>query len=53
MNGRTTEEVLVEEREREMCLNAAGLSVLRIKYKHLKNPELFVRLLTQFGIPRT
>lgn len=53
MNGRSTEEVLLEEREREMCLNAAGLPVVRIKYKHLKDPGFFVRLLTQFGIPHT
>ncbi len=53
MNGHTAEEILIEEREREMLLNAAGLSVLRIKYKHLKSPDFFARLLNQFGIPRT
>lgn len=52
MSGRSAEETLIEEREREMRLNAAGLPVLRIKYKHLKDPSFFARLLEQFGIPR-
>lgn len=53
MSGHSTEEVLIREREREMCLNAAGLPIVRIKYRHLKNPAFFIRLLEQFGIPRT
>lgn len=53
MNKRTTEQVLIDERERESRLNAAGILVMRFKYKHVLDKDYFGNLLTRFGIPRT
>ncbi len=52
MGGRTLENVLVDERERESHLVAAGVSVIRFKYRHVLDRSGFVRLLESHGIPR-
>ena len=51
-NGRTKVEVLMDEREREFHLNAAGVQVVRFKYRHVIDRACFAGLLKQFGIPR-
>ena len=50
--GRTANEVLIAERERESHLNALGLPVMRFKYADVLDRRRFVRLLEEFGIPR-
>lgn len=50
--GRTVNEVLIAERERESHLNALGLPVMRFKYADVLDRRRFVRLLEKFGIPR-
>ena len=50
--GRSANEVLIAERERESHLNALGLPVMRFKFADVLDRRRFVRLLEQFGIPR-
>lgn len=52
MGGRTLERVLIDERERESCLNAADVMVMRFKYKDVVDTRHFTQLLERFGVPR-
>lgn len=52
MEGRSTADVLIAERERESRLNALGLLVMRFKYADVLDRRRFIRLLDRFGIPR-
>lgn len=52
MGNRSTAEVLVDERERESWLNAAGIAVMRFKYKDILDGQYFAQLLRQFEIPQ-
>ncbi len=51
--GRNIVDVLAEERLRESRLSATGARVMRFSYADICNVPFFVRLLEQYGIPRT
>lgn len=52
LEGRTTAEVLVEERQRESHINALGITVMRYRHRDVAHPGRLARILTAFGIPR-
>ena len=52
LNGRTTIEVLVAERQRESRLTLLGHPVLRFTYQDLLHPIRLSRALESAGIPR-
>lgn len=52
MGGRSLEGVLLDERERESRLSAAGIRVVRFKYSQVLDTGYFARLLDRYGVPR-
>ena len=52
LEGRTTAEVLVDERQRESHINALGITVMRYRHRDVAQPGRLARILTAFGIPR-
>lgn len=53
LQGRTTTEVFLEERQRESRLTLLGYPVLRYTYDDLLVPARLIRLLEAAGIPRS
>ena len=52
LKGKTTQDVLVEERQRESRLTALGMPVMRILVRQIFEPGYMESLLEAFGIPR-
>lgn len=52
MGGRPIEKILLDERERESRLGAAGVIVVRFKYRDVADRVRFARLLENAGVPR-
>lgn len=52
LKGKTTQDVLIEERQRESRLTALGMSVMRILVRQIFEPGYMESLLEAFGIPR-
>ncbi|WP_218220387.1 type IV toxin-antitoxin system AbiEi family antitoxin domain-containing protein [Nesterenkonia sp. Act20] len=51
LSGRSAEEVVIAEKEREDGLRALGLSVLRFTWADLQDPSRLRRLLNAAGVP--
>ena len=52
LNGKTTSDAIIAERQRESLLNATGIPVMRILVKRLFEPGYLERRLDAFGVPR-
>ena len=52
LEGRSTAEALVLERQRESHINALGIPVARYRYKDLQEPGRLAAVLDAFGVPR-
>lgn len=52
LKGKTTQDVLVEERQRESRLTALGMPVMRVLVRQIFEPGYMESLLEAFGIPR-
>jgi hypothetical protein len=51
--GRTTAEVVLDEKRRENRLRALGLTVARWEWADAFAPRMLERILSQAGLPRT
>lgn len=52
LNGRTTLDVLLDERQRESRLTALGFPVMRFRYDKLRQPGYLEQILNAYQIPR-
>ena len=51
--GRTTEDVLLSERQRESrILGSKGIRVMRFTYRQMRDASFFEKLLDTYGVPR-
>lgn len=50
--GRSTVDVLLEERQRESRITALGMPVMRFLFRHVREPGYVAHILESFGIPR-